>query len=292
MFSRNGIMGGLKMKKWYMIIDIEKCEDCNNCFMACKDEYVGNDFPPYSVSQPLHGHRWMNIMRKEKGSGSLIEVAYCPTPCMHCEDPVCIKASEGSITKRSDGIVIIDPVKSKNKKHLVEACPYNAIWWNEDEKIPQKCDFCAHLIDDGWNKPRCVQACATGALTAVSMDENEMRKYVDENGLEVLHPEFNSKPQVYYKNLHKYTKSFIAGSVCYIDDNLKECAKDASIKLTKDNMVIGETSTDYFGDFKFEHLEDNSGKYELMVNFKRYPDKNVTVDLKESVNIGDICLNE
>jgi Fe-S-cluster-containing dehydrogenase component len=28
------------MKKWNLIIDIEKCEDCNNCFLACKDEHV------------------------------------------------------------------------------------------------------------------------------------------------------------------------------------------------------------------------------------------------------------
>ncbi|XFO68983.1 hypothetical protein SPSIL_052110 [Sporomusa silvacetica DSM 10669] len=33
------------MKKWHLIIDVEKCEDCNNCHMACKDEHVGNEWP-------------------------------------------------------------------------------------------------------------------------------------------------------------------------------------------------------------------------------------------------------
>ena len=56
------------MKKAYMIIDVEKCEDCNNCFMACKDEYVDNEFLPYSSAQPRHGHRWMNIVRRERGA--------------------------------------------------------------------------------------------------------------------------------------------------------------------------------------------------------------------------------
>ena len=37
------------MKNWNMIIDVARCHDCNNCFMACKDEHVGNDFPPYSA---------------------------------------------------------------------------------------------------------------------------------------------------------------------------------------------------------------------------------------------------
>ena len=26
------------MKPWYMIVDVAKCENCNNCFLACKDE--------------------------------------------------------------------------------------------------------------------------------------------------------------------------------------------------------------------------------------------------------------
>jgi len=275
-----------------MIIDIEKCEDCNNCFMACKDEHVDNSFPPYTLSQPLHGHRWMNIMRKEKGSGSLMEVAYRPTPCMHCEDPACIKASGGSITKRKDGIVLIDPVKSKNQKHLIESCPYGAIYWNDEEQVPQKCTFCAHLLDDDWKEPRCVQACPTGALKMVKMEEDAMPEFVRENALEVLHPEKGLKPRVYYKNMFKYTHSFIAGSIYYINDNLKECATDAYIKLTKDGLVINETTTDFFGDFKFDRLEDNSGKYELSIKFQDYPNKNVTVNLNKSINIGDICLNK
>ena len=137
-----------------MIIDIEKCEDCNNCFMACKDEFVDNDFPPYSVSQPRHGHRWMNIMRKERGSGSLMDVAYRSTPCMHCDDAPCIKAAKDSaVYKREDGIVIIDPEKSAGRKEIMAACPYHAIWWNEEKGIPQKCTFCAHLHPHSSPRP-------------------------------------------------------------------------------------------------------------------------------------------
>jgi len=92
------------MKKWNMIIDIAKCHDCNDCFLACKDEYVDNDWPPCSAPQPQHGHRWIDIMRKERGQYPLIDVAYRPTPCMHCDEADCIKAAEnGAIFKRDDG---------------------------------------------------------------------------------------------------------------------------------------------------------------------------------------------
>ena len=74
------------MKKYNLIIDVEKCEDCNNCFLSCKDEHVDNEWPGYSASQPLHGQRWMNIMRKERGQYPLIDVVYLPVPCMHCDN--------------------------------------------------------------------------------------------------------------------------------------------------------------------------------------------------------------
>ena len=37
---------------WGLIIDVARCHDCNNCFLACKDEFIDNDFPGYSQAQP------------------------------------------------------------------------------------------------------------------------------------------------------------------------------------------------------------------------------------------------
>jgi Fe-S-cluster-containing dehydrogenase component len=279
------------MKKWYMIIDIEKCEDCNNCFMACKDEHVDNDFSPYSASQPRHGHRWMNIMRTERGSGSLMDVAYRPTPCMHCDDAPCIRAAkDGAVTKRDDGIVIIDPVKSKGQKELQHACPYRAIWWNEAKGIPQKCTFCAHLLDEDWKAPRCVQACATGALQAVFKEDSEMQRTIKNEKLEALHPEYKTKPRVYYKNLYRYNRCFIAGSVAYKINDLDECAKNTTVTLINDSTKIDECQTDYFGDFKFDSLKEDSGEYLINITFQDYPTKTIKVNLGKSINIGNVFL--
>src|SRR4030042_697466 len=112
------------MKKWNLIIDVGKCHDCNNCFLSCKDEYVGNDFLPYSVSQAKHVHRWINIMRKERGQCPMVDIAFLPTPCMHCEDAPCIrKARDGVVYQKGNGIVIIDPEKAKGQKDIVDTCP-------------------------------------------------------------------------------------------------------------------------------------------------------------------------
>ena len=53
------------------------------------------------------------------------------------------------------------------------SCPYRVIFWNEAANIPQKCTFCAHLLDDGWSEPRCVEACPTEALVFGDLDDPE-----------------------------------------------------------------------------------------------------------------------
>jgi Fe-S-cluster-containing dehydrogenase component len=278
------------MNKWNLIIDIAKCHDCNNCFLACKDEYCDNDFLPYSSAQPPHGHRWMDIKRLERGQYPLIDVAYLPTPCMHCDDADCIKAAENeAIYKREDGIVIIDPLKAKGQKALVDSCPYGAIWWNDESEIPQKCTFCAHLLDEGWTTPRCVQACPTGALEFVCVEDTDMKEKAELEVLEYFHPQYGLEPRVYYKNLFRFIKCFIAGSVVLSEPD--ECAEGAKITLKNGaGKVVDTTVTNNYGDFKFDALEANSGKYSLDVEYPGYGKQELSVDVEKSINIGTIFL--
>ncbi len=278
------------MKKWNLIIDVAKCHDCNNCFLSCKDEYWENDFPPYSAAQLRHGHRWINIMRKERGQYPKVDVAYLPIPCMHCEDAPCIKAAKkDAIYKREDGIVVIDPEKAKGQKNLVESCPYGVIYWNEEKSLPQKCTFCVHLLEDGWEQPRCVQACPTGAMSVVYAEDSEMEKVKKSESLEVYQPQYKAKPRVYYKNLYRYTRCFVAGSVALQD--IDECAEGAKITLMKGaNKVVDKTVTNNYGDFKIDNLEEKSGKHLVEVAYKGYEKKTVEVDVKKSVNLGTIFL--
>jgi Fe-S-cluster-containing dehydrogenase component len=159
------------MGKWNLIIDVARCEECNNCFLACKDEHIDNDFLPYSVAQPKHGHRWIDIVTKERGQFPRIDVANLPVLCNQCDDAACMKKAGGAIYKMDNAIVIIDPEKARGKKDLVGSCPYGAIWWNEERNVAQKCTFCAHLLAEGWKEPRCVQACPTGAMRFVKAED-------------------------------------------------------------------------------------------------------------------------
>ena len=67
------------MQKWNMIIDVAECTNCNLCTLAVMDEYVGNAWPGYSAPMPKHGHKWIDILQKERGQVPMIDIAYVPT---------------------------------------------------------------------------------------------------------------------------------------------------------------------------------------------------------------------
>ncbi|HRX87802.1 MAG TPA: hypothetical protein P5528_00020 [Steroidobacteraceae bacterium] len=254
-------------KKWNQVVDVEKCDNCRVCFIAVKDEYNGNEFPGYAAAQPPQGHKWLDIVRKERGSYPLVEAHFMPVMCNHCDDAPCMKAATGgAIKKRDDGIVIIDPERSRGQKKIVDACPYGAIYWNEEKQIPQAWIFDAHLLDHGWTKTRGEQACPTGVYRTLKLEDAEMQRLQAEEELEVLQPELGTRPRVYYKNLHLMTKCFVGASVVADVRGVEECVAGAEAVLKRNGAEVGRAITDTFGEFKIDKLEPNSGRYELVVS--------------------------
>jgi len=279
------------MSKWNMIIDVAECTNCQLCTLATMDEYVGNDWPGYSAPMPRHGHKWINILQKERGQAPMIDVAYVPTMCNHCDDAPCMKAAkDGAIQKRDDGIVIIDPVKAKGQKQLVDACPYGHIWWNEELGLPQAWPFDAHLIDQGWQQTRGQQSCPTGAMRAVKVDDGEMDRIARDEGLAVMKPELGTRPRVYYRNLWRYATCFIGGSLSAEQGGAVDCVEGAKVRLVKAGKPVAETVSDNYGDFKFDKLDESSGAYTVEIEASGRPRKTVEAKLGESVNLGEIRL--
>jgi Fe-S-cluster-containing dehydrogenase component len=276
------------MARYGMVIDIGKCNGCYNCFLSCRDEYCGNDYPPYSSSQPFAGQFWMRLIEKERGQYPKVKVAYIPVPCMHCEEAPCITASSNNaVYRRPDGIVIIDPEKAVGQKEILAACPYRVIYWNQEKDIPQKCTLCAHLLDKGWKEPRCVEACPTGALVFGDLSDpnSEISRIKASQEVEVLHPEYGLKTGVCYIGL---PKRFIAGEVI-LADREDECAQNVSV-LLEDKTAKKTIKTDNFGDFEFEGLETDT-EYTIKIEHEGYAPKEFSVNTKTDVCLGEIVLD-
>ena len=212
------------MVRYGFVIDTTRCTGCSVCFSACKDEYVGNDFLPYSKSQPetqygfygqsaepdgvnpggawvIPGQTWMKDNMVSTGTYPNVKAKYVYTPCMHSDNAPCITAAlNGAVYKRPDGLVIIDPEKSTGQTAIQDACPYGVIYWNTALDIPQKCTGCAHLIDQGKN-PKCVDVCPMNAITFGDLDDPNSAVAKAAKNAAALHPEYGTKPKVTYIGL-------------------------------------------------------------------------------------------
>ena len=265
-----------------MFFDIDRCNGCYCCQVACKDEHVGNDWTPIAKPQPDIGQFWLKLTDVVQGSVPKVRVRYMLEICQHCDDAPCITACQTkAVYKRDDGIVIIDPEKCTGSRQCQDACPYGVIYFNDELNIAQKCTLCAHLLDDGWKVPRCVDACPTDALRFG--EESELQEQLA--GAESLKPERGTRPRVFYKGL--LNRFFIAGAV--FDPVEDECLEGCTVTLTGLDGTSITTLTDDFGDFWFERLEP--GKYSVAV--KKHGYQNVERDeiaASKDINLGDIEL--
>ena len=186
---------------------------------------------------------------------------------------------DGAAYRREDGLVIIDPEKAKGQKAIMEACPLGAIYWNDALDIPQKCTGCAHLLDEGWKVPRCVDACSHEAI--LYADEEELADFIAE--AEVLPALAGLGSRVYYKGL---PKRFIAG--CAVDFEADEVVIGAKVTIKGQGVELSQ-ETDEFGDFQFEGIE--AGVYEVVIEAEGYAAKAFEVDVTEiDKTVGDIAI--
>jgi ferredoxin len=193
-----------------------------------------------------------------------------------------------AVTRRPDGVVMIDMQKAKGNKGLVDSCPFGAIFWNEELNVAQKCTMCAHLLDDKeWKPgmPRCVHSCPTGAMKYYHMEPAEFEKLAKEEGLVGFRTaELKNAPRVWYKNLHKYTKNFISAGILMDGD----CFENAAVTLKNKAGVVETQKTNFFGEFKFDGLDN--GEYTVDVDAKGVKASCKVMIDGESKNLGFVQL--
>jgi Fe-S-cluster-containing dehydrogenase component len=274
------------MARYGMIIDINKCNGCYNCFLACKDEYTGNEYQPYSAALPNDSKPFMKVIEKEMGQCPKVKVDYVAMPCLQCQDAQCVKmATDGEVYRRDDGIVIIDPEKAKGKREIVSYCPHRFISYNETADVAQKCTFCVHLLENGAKEPRCVEGCPSGAILFGDLDDpnSEISKAKAAAPTQELNPSYALKPNVVYRNL---PGRLIAGEVIFADT--QECAKDVKVTLKGDSAEL-TTTTDFFGDFEFKGLDADKA-FKITVEYDGYKAQTIDVKTDTDKNIGEVLL--
>jgi NAD-dependent dihydropyrimidine dehydrogenase PreA subunit len=172
----------------------------------------------------------------------------------------------------------------------MNACPYRVIYWNEERDTPQKCTFCAHLLDQGWKEPRCVEACPTKALIFGDLNDpdSEISKIAAsaKEKLEVLQAEYGLIPNVKYIGI---PRRFVAGEVVFRDQK-DECAVGVKVTLSSKGDADRVTETDNYGDFEFEGLNADKD-YMVFIEHSGYGAKQMKVSTSIDTYLGEILLS-
>ncbi|UCH23829.1 MAG: 4Fe-4S binding protein [Deltaproteobacteria bacterium] len=140
------------MKTYELTIDHELCWGCKTCEVACKQENRSAD-----------GIKLISVSEEEPQivDGKL-DFRYKVIVCRHCDDPPCAAVCpDEAIGKRDDGIVVMDYEICTGCRFCIDACPYDAIAFDEDERIARKCNLCHHRVDQGL-----IPACADNVCLA------------------------------------------------------------------------------------------------------------------------------
>jgi len=168
------------MARYGIVVDLNRCTGCMTCVVACKEE---------NLTRPSVW--WDKILEVE--SPSLDHITYLWHACMHCDNPPCVPVCPvKAVSKRQDGIVLIDQKVCTGCGDCVKACPYGVVTINptqnyfQGEKMPyekevaanrvqipkkaSKCTLCVHRVEQGI-EPVCVSGCPSKAKTFGDLDD-------------------------------------------------------------------------------------------------------------------------
>lgn len=160
-----------KVKKFGMVIDLDKCTGCGACMVACMAE---NNVPfKEDESKKLDSITWLRVYKLTNGKPFPdADICYLPRPCQHCggigdhgHSP-CVSVCPSTATdyNKETGIVSQIYTRCFGCRYCMAACPYHAryfnwwdpVWPDGMEKylspnvsvrmrgIVEKCSFCFH----------------------------------------------------------------------------------------------------------------------------------------------------
>ena len=197
------------MANWGMAIDVDRCDGCNACVVACRAE---NNVPPAGPEQVAVGRsiEWIRVERHVEGEFPNVRVRFVPVMCVHCDEAPCVKVCPVSATYETpDGLNAQIHPRCIGTRACAQACPYTVRYFNWSEPsweapleqtinpdvavrwkgIMEKCTFCVQRIRrvedlardeeravrDGDAQPACAQACPAQAIVFGDLDDPESR---------------------------------------------------------------------------------------------------------------------
>jgi menaquinone reductase, iron-sulfur cluster-binding subunit len=222
------------MTRWGMVIDLDRCTGCAGCEVACKSE---NNISTVSVEQAEMGRAtsWMRVLAEVEGEFPNTTITFFPRPCMHCDNPPCIKVCPVRATY-IDGEGIVGQIYPRciGCRYCANACPYTVKYFNwyaptwapseraylnpdvstRPKGVIEKCTFCHHRLQKAREEarvegrdlreedyqPACAEICPTGAIVFGDLDNpthRVARLKQDARAMRIME-DLGTQPKVFY----------------------------------------------------------------------------------------------
>ncbi len=235
----------LKRSRFGMVINLDKCNGCGACMLACA---VENNVPPaHAKATERTGTTWIRVYEVSNGRPFPdSRTVYVPLPCQQCENhPPCVSVCPQNAVEVdvASGIVDQMPQRCLGCRYCMAACPYHARyfnWWDpvwpkglertlnpgvspRMRGVVEKCNFChsrlhaarANAAAQGRTGirpqdylPACVEACPNGAITFGDLaDENsEVAALVRSGKTFRFLPKLGTEPKVYFMSEQSWVR--------------------------------------------------------------------------------------
>lgn len=175
--------------KFAFVIDQRKCIGCHACTVACKSE---NDVPLAKF------RTWVKYV--EKGTFPSVKRHFTVLRCNHCDAAPCVEICPViALHKRPDAIVDLDRDRCIGCRACMQACPYDALYLNEENGVAEKCHYCAHRTELGL-EPACVVVCPEKAIISgdASDPETPISKLIRDEETSQRRLDKGTKPRLWY----------------------------------------------------------------------------------------------
>jgi len=186
------------MPRWGMVIDLDRCNGCQACEVACRAE---NNIPVCGPTAAVQNRTisWMRVGTEVEGEWPDVTTRFVPRPCMHCDRPPCTAVCPVRATSiDADGIVGQIYARCIGCRYCANACPYTVKSFNwrrpayPTSTLPmlnpdvstrpvgviEKCTFCHQRLQRARERaraegrplreqdyvPACAEICPTGAI--------------------------------------------------------------------------------------------------------------------------------